>query len=643
MASVTGASSRLTGMVSGLDTESIVENLLAASKAKLEAAEKQKTTLQWKQEAYKDITKQLSAFQSKYFGTSATSSTSTLFGDSLQKLSTTCDSPYLTVTAGSDSAAGSIYVADIVSLASSAKITGTQSVSADPTIDVDTSNLDELVGKSVIVTLNGVQKAVTFSDKTYTSVQDVRDELISQLSSVFGSGKISVWCQNNKITLSSSNSTLQLSVPSSAENDPSSVLDFGGYSSNRVNMNDTLASAGLQADVLDSSEEPGVSFTINGVDFSFGDSNTINDIMNTVNASKAGVRMTYSSLTDTFSLASTSTGEASSVVAEDTSGSLIQTFFADATYTAGTDAVVRLSTNGSTNEEDLITVTRSTNTLNVDNTTISLTGKAAGDEQEGININLSYDTEAIATKIEDFIEDYNELLSTLTGKLSEERYKDYEPLTDDEKSALSDTEIELWTEKAKSGLLRSDPYLSAIASDLRTSLNSIVQGLGDTDGDVGMLSEIGITTGAYSEKGQLHVDGEKLREALEKDADKVMDLFAQKSEIGYSAYASSEQNEQRFEESGVLWRLSDILSENLSTVGKKGALISLVGSPDSTYNTNTEYAQRIQNMETKISDMEDAMEDEEDRYWAKFTAMETAMQTMQSQSSWLSSMLGGTQ
>ncbi len=637
MSSVSGTINRLTGMASGLDTESIVENLMAASRLKLQMVEKQKTSLQWKQEAYQEMIQKLGAFQTKYFGTASASSTSTLFGNSLLALNASYSSSYVSVAAGTNVSAGSIYIGDIMSLASSAKLTGTQGASADPTIDVDTSNLGELAGKSIMVTLNGVQKPVTFSDKTYASVEDVRSELANQLSSAFGDGKISVWYSGSSISLSSSNSTLQLRVPSTAENDPSSVLDFGGYASNRFSLTDALGNAGLKADVLNSSGD--VSFAINGTEFSFDASATMNDIIKAVNNSDAGVRMTYSALSDTFSLAATETGKESSVAVEDTAGSLMATLFGGASYTAGTDAVVKMSMNGSTNEADLITVTRSSNTLTVDGTTITLKGMAADDAQEGIDITLSYDTEDIATQIEAFVKEYNELLSTLTDKLAEDRYADYEPLTDDEKAELSESEIKLWTEKAKSGFLRNDSYLSAIVTELRSSMSTLVGSLSDGE-SAGILAEIGITTGNYSEKGQLHVNATKLREALESDTGKVLDIFTQNSGVSYSAYASAEQRAQRFEESGVLWRLSDVLSKNLSTVGKKGALIALVGSPNSTYKTDTEYAKRISAMETKISDMQDKMKSEEDRYWARFTAMETALSKMQSQSNWLTSMLG---
>ena len=97
--------------------------------------------------------------------------------------------------------------------------------------------------------------------------------------------------------------------------------------------------------------------------------------------------------------------------------------------------------------------------------------------------------------------------------------------------------------------------------------------------DSELLSDMGITTGNYAEKGQLHIDTAKLKEALEADASKVLSAFTQKSSAGYSAYATTEQTQQRFNESGVLWRISDVMTKNLSTIGKKGALITLRGQP----------------------------------------------------------------
>ena len=157
---------------------------------------------------------------------------------------------------------------------------------------------------------------------------------------------------------------------------------------------------------------------------------------------------------------------------------------------------------------------------------------------------------------------------------------------------------------------------------------------------MGILAQIGITTGSYSEKGQLHLDESKLRTALSSEPQKVIDILTQQSSVSYSLYAPQSQQQKRFSELGVFSRVSDVISKNLNTVGKKGALITLVGSPNSSYKGETEYSRRIANLQSRIDTMNDKLTKQEDRYWNQFTAMETALSKLNSQSSWLAGMLG---
>lgn len=636
MPSINGSTLRLTGMASGMDTESIVNDLLSVSKLKIEAAKKQKVLLEWKRDAYKDVAKKLSSFQSKYFGANASSS---LIGSSVKKLSATHNSPYISVTPGENTAKGSIYIADIISLASSAKLSSSQAVSANPAITINADNLSELSGKGMVVNLNGISKTITFSDKTYSSASDVQTELVQQLTNAFGSDKIQVALDGDKLSLSSANSTLRISVPTDAGINPTGILDFASYSSNRLDFNMSLASAGLAKDVFVSEEDTALSFSINGVDFTMSGEKTMYQIMNAVNESSAGVRMTYSSLTDTFSLTATESGASSGIEVVDNHGFLMEAMFGTGKYTAGTNAVVQMSTNGSTNEADLVTVTRSTNSFSIDGSTVTLLGKAAGEAQESITVNYDYDVNSIASEVKKFVDDYNELLASITSKTSEEVYRDYLPLTDDEKEELSESEIELWTNKAKSGILRNDSYLKAIETELRRSIYTQVESLDSGESGLGLLAQIGITTGLYSEKGKLYFDESKLKAALGEDPEKVLGILTQSSSVSYSAYATTDQQNKRFAESGVLWRLSDVMAKNLSTIGKKGALITLVGSPNDSYNTETEYSKRIQDADDRIDRMNEKLKDEEERYWSRFTAMETALSKLNSQSSWLTSMM----
>lgn len=622
--------SRITGLASGLDTETIVSSMLAASKAKIDAVKQKKQILEWKQDFYKEIATGLYNFQKKYFN-----GTSSLLGDALTNLTATSSSPYVTVTSSSSSTMNNIYIDDIVSLASSTKIVSENKVSADPSIDINTSNLSDLGGKSIVINLNGQEKTLVFSEKTYNNAADVKTELQALIDSAFSGDKVSVSLAGDTMTLSAENSTLMLKTPTADGSDPSEVLSFDSYASNKIDMNVSLSSAGLAVSPGDSGE-----FEINGKTFTYTSKDTLYSIITKINTSDAGVKITYSQLTDKFTITSKETGAASDVTISDKSGNLMNSLFGTGVITQGTDAVIKLSINGSGDPAELMTVTRSSNTINIDGTVITLNGKAEGDTSEKVNISFSRDNDAIIEKIKSFVSDYNTLLSSITDKLAEEYDSDYLPLTDDQKEAMSEKEIELWTTKAKTGLLSGDIYLSNIASQLKNIFYTQISSLVDDGKNIGSLLDIGISTTHYSDKGKLTIDETKLKNALNSDPDKVISLFTQKSSVAYSLYATQEQQNKRYNQSGILERLSDILKTNLNNVGKKGALINLVGSPTSAFTGETDYGKRIKSLEEKIAVMNDKLAVEEERYWKKFTDMESALSKLYQQSDWISNMLG---
>jgi flagellar hook-associated protein 2 len=632
--SIAGTTSRITGLASNLDTESIVRDLLKVSKLKITEVERKKQILEWKQELYKEVTTNLYNFQTKYFN-----GTSSLLGDTLTKLKATSNSSYVTAESSSSSSSGNIYIEDIVSLATNTKLTGSCAVSENPTIDIDTDKLDGLKGEKIVINLDGTEKTLVFSDKTYNCADDVRAELQALLDSSFGAGRANVSLDGNILTLSAENSRIMIKQPTE-DGDPSKVLNFNSFAANRIDMNVSLGSAGLALSPFDDDDEK-IVFSINGKTFdNFTKQNSIYQIMTAINASDAGVKISYSNLTDSFTMVSTETGAASDIVISDISGRFMESLFGTGVKTQGTDAIVRLSTNGSTNPEDLITVTRSSNTIDIDGTVITLHGKAEGETQEKVNITLSRDNDAIIERIKSFVSDYNQLLSSITTKLTEEYDSSYYPLSEEEKSAMSEKEVELWTTKAKTGLLRNDIYLNDIASQLRSIFYSQISELYDDKLSVGSLSDIGISTTNFSDRGKLTIDEAKLTKALASDPEKVIKLFTQRSSVSYSLYATTEQQQKRYRESGVLDRLSDLLKTNLNKVGKKGALINLVGSPTDSFTGETDYYKRIKDLKDKIAVMNDKLIDEENRYWKQFTAMETALAKLNEQSNWIASMMG---
>jgi flagellar hook-associated protein 2 len=221
--------------------------------------------------------------------------------------------------------------------------------------------------------------------------------------------------------------------------------------------------------------------------------------------------------------------------------------------------------------------------------------------------------------IKDFVEKYNETISNIEKQLIEKRYPAFQPLSDAQKKDMTETEIELWEEKARSGLLRNDPTLKKAMQDLRRAFMDQVEGI--AAGNVSLLSQIGINTGSYTEGGKLFIDEAKLTEALNNKPDEVMKLFTNKSADGTGLGVGDR----------VYRELNEIV-KNLS---------SQAGSPSSSVDNST-ISKKIRQMTEEISRWEDRMKRIEDRYWKQFTAMEKALSQMNSQSMWMQqNMFGG--
>lgn len=232
-------------------------------------------------------------------------------------------------------------------------------------------------------------------------------------------------------------------------------------------------------------------------------------------------------------------------------------------------------------------------------------------------VNISDDTDAAVDKIVKFVDQYNSLVDEITSKTREERYKDYDPLTSEEMEAMSDREIEMWEEKARSGLLKSDRILMDGLSKMRQAWMGSVE----SDGNFKHLSSIGISTSRnYMDGGKLEIDEDKLREALRNDPTSVDSLFKNSSEGA---------------DRGIFNKLNDAIDQTTNRINDKaGRSTSQI----------QQYAlgRELQNMNTRIDNFNRRLVQVEDRYWSQFTAMEKAIQKMNEQSNFLySQMMGG--
>ncbi|HWR39257.1 MAG TPA: flagellar filament capping protein FliD [Patescibacteria group bacterium] len=616
---------RATGLVSGIDVDSIVEALVTAKSTKLDKLKQREQLAEWRQEAYQTITSEVSAFSSTYFDST---SSSCLFKQStFQQYSTTSSNTAVSVSTTSKASTGSHTVA-VSQLASAAtlKTTGTLSKDIEGASAVDYTSLS---GTSFVVTIDDTATTVTLDDDILSESGESSWNLTSlqyAIDDAVGSGKITVSEDSSSIlsiTAASTTSGVQeiaISAPTSSTSTSAlTALGFGSGStlSNRISTSDTLedlASAFGTSFTFDSDDQ--VELSINGVSLTFDKSVTLSEMMSTVNESDAGVTMEYDELNDQLVLTADTTGAQKTLVVSETGSTFLSA--ALGTATAGTDAKLTI---------DGTSYTRSSNSLTVDGVTYTLNDVTETDEDATITI--TQDVDAVYDTISQFVEDYNALISTINDTLDEEYDSDYPPLTDAEKEDMTDEQITNWETQAKTGLLANDSTVQSMLDDIRLALYDSVSGV-SLD-----LASIGITTDSYDEEGKLYIDEDTLMSALEDDATSVMNLFTQSSSTysNSSRALSSTERSARYEEQGIAYRLYNVIQDNISTstdsAGNRGALVEKAGIADEDYdNTLTD---EIDELQDRIDDEEDNIDDYEEYLYDKYTAMETYISTMNSQ------------
>lgn len=625
------STNRITGMVSGLDTDSIVEQLMAAEKVPLNKLEQKKQLAEWKQEAYREVISMLKAFSDEYFDYTNSSTNMLSASTYLQFFTTSTDESVVTVSASSSAEAGShtIVVSQLATAASYESSSGvTKTITASSVAD-----FTEAAGTSLVLEIDGTDTTITLDD----SITDI-DSLQDAIDEAVGSGKILVSDTNGDgsgyLTISkvegSGIGTIVLS-----NGDDSGALSALGFSSddnlqNYLDTTDTLETISSKLEnAFEFDSEGNINLTINGGSFTFSKSTTLKEMMKEINSSDAGVTIEYSTESDSFTITADSTGAGNKIVMSE-SGSTFLEDVGITDYTAGKDAIVTI---------DGEKVTRDSNSITLDGVTYSL--KAESTETQTVSVSM--DTDAVYDMVETFINDYNSLIESINEIISEEYDRDYAPLTDDQKEEMTEDEIEAWEEKAKTGLLEDDSTLTNMLSEMRLALYQSVSGVSTH------LTEIGITTSSeYEDNGKLIIDEDTLKAAIESDPESVMNLFSQESE-SYNNDSevrtlTSAERKVRTSEEGLAYRLYDILQDNISTYtdsyGNKGTLLEKAGMEGDGSEYDNILTSQISKYDDEIETLMDKLDDKEDYYYEKFSLMETYISQMNTQLSVLQSYLG---
>lgn len=331
-----------------------------------------------------------------------------------------------------------------------------------------------------------------------------------------------------------------------------------------------------------------------------------------------GLRANFDDATGRFFIASKEMGQSQSITFQNVSS---PSFVED--YILGTGNLSDNGVDGSLKFNGYLVDSLTTNKVTVNGINLELNNSYNG--ADPITINVKSDTESIFNSIKDFVEKYNELIDNIQSKLDEPKYRDYAPLTNEQREALSDKEVELWDEKSKSGLLRNDPFLRTTLFDLRRAMYDPVQGI--STNELNQISQIGITTGDYRSGGKLSINEDKLKEALSTRPDEVMNLFTK-----------AEEESGNIAQMGIGSRIYKELNHSLDNLQAKAGIPGLTSGDRSTLGKN------ILQLNDQIGRWEDKLAQIENRYWRQFSAMEKAINQMNQQSMWMTqNMFGGQQ
>ncbi len=206
MASVNGVSSagstnsfynnKISGLASGLDTETLIENMTAATRSKIAKQKQKKQTVQWKMDAMRSISNLLVSFRNKY-ASFTSPSTNLLNSDFFSRnLINTIgeNSKYIKATGASNSA-DSLSILGVKNLASSASMNiASASDKLMESGDLDLSdgaktNVSAIAGTTIRVKYADKITSISFaSSGEFDTMQDVADAINEQ----FDSGKINV-------------------------------------------------------------------------------------------------------------------------------------------------------------------------------------------------------------------------------------------------------------------------------------------------------------------------------------------------------------------------------------------------------------------------------------------------------------------
>ena len=649
---------RLSGLISGMDTESIIQELVSAKQTKVDNTKKAQTKHEWKQDAWKSLNTKLKNLQSKYVANLRFSSSY------MKKTTKVSNNSAVSVITGEDAVNG-VQELSVKQLAKTAYLTGgkVQAGAEGKKWDALTK-ISDVMGadfKAGDITFTTGGKTVDIEVTEDTTISDFLSKIkASGLNANFDAGQQRFFISakqsgaDSNFSMTADNvggakilAALGLQV--SLKDDPDSLKQYQEYAS-YYNENDKDATIAGMRSLIDGDIATQTQNYLdrykNLVELKKEAEDKITELKKDSDKNEAAIKAQEESLaayekemkdiTDSYIDITTATGDDGEVTytataKEDFKKNVEESYYEKAAYAsevlkkynAGTDVEgyatkiegrdARIVLNGAE-------FTSANNTFAVNGLTFTALAETKADEV--VTVTTQDDTDGIYNMLKDFLKEYNSIINEVDKLYNADSAKGYEPLTDDEKDAMSESEAEKYETKIKDALLRRDSSLSSIRSGFVEVMSKGIE----VNGKKMYLSSFGINTLSYftagdNEKNMYHIDGDPDDASTSGNADKLKSMIATDPDTVVSFFT----------------QLSKNLYSKMNDLSKPVEGYRSYGSFYDDKKMKTDY----DDYKTKISDLEEKLADYEDKWYKKFSSMETALAKLQSSTSAVTSLLGG--
>lgn len=628
---------RIGGLASGMDIDGIVEKLMVAERMPMDKLEQQKQIYEWQRDAYRDVNKKMTTLDTYIADNFILKSLNT-------KTATSSNSDLVSAVA-TGSASGSLSIESVTKLAEAARGLGKQvsGLKGDTTLSSLFPKVEDMPTEITLRAINAQGKlgevvSVRVDEKTTVN------EFITKING--SNAGISALFENGQLSITAKNTGKAVEEDGVTPTDAMTTDDNGKALFAMLGLDNLVTKAGQNAEFQVNgivTERTTNAFSINGYNITlkstFKNKDTqdklVKEAKETLTLATQGLKETINSLAKTYNVTLSGSPDNPTILkeqldavqkkieskinehrqnSEDTTKSPEERAAAENKRIEAESAKNLLNTKDGEYKDSVAALTNLESTTTITANPVTMSSSTNVDE--------------IMTKVKEFVATYNGFIKDLTDQTKQPKYRDFKPLTELQKKAMEEKEIENWETRSKSGLLRNDSIITSGLSSLRGLVYQTNHAV--TNQKYNALYTIGIGTSKdYMSGGTLEIDETKLRKALEEDPDAVVQLLTMSGEKS-ATVTKADGTTGPADTRGFMRKIRD----EMDVIEKKIDERAGRGSMTETQYTLGKY---LRNVNQSLDAWKDKLLSIEDRYWKQFGAMEAMINKANSQSASLMS------